>query len=288
MKQITRDEYYERILNVINHIHKNLDRQLPLEELAGVANFSRYHFHRIFKGIVGENLAEYVRRVKLQRAAQKLILTEKKVTEIAFEAGYDSLESFIRAFQSKFFVTPNNYRKSYRNSKDQISQINDYNLRTGGVAAMEVQIVKMPAIKVAYSRHRGPYEMCGPAWDRLCCWAVENKQMNYDTRYFGLCYDDPDVTQPDDIRYDACISVSDGVEASDEIKIGEIGGGDYAVVLHKGPLNDLYFTYSQVYGKWLPDSGREIKDLPGIDEYLNNPDDTPPNEIKVMIHIPLL
>jgi AraC family transcriptional regulator len=68
------------------HIQENLDGDLTLQELAGVAHFSPFHFHRIFRGMVGESLHAHVRRIRLERAVMRLRYTNQPIIDIAFEA----------------------------------------------------------------------------------------------------------------------------------------------------------------------------------------------------------
>jgi AraC family transcriptional regulator len=75
-----------------------LDDELSLPELAGVANFSACHFHRVFRALTGEGVAEHVRRLRLERAAARLRNTSTSILEIALESGYQAHESFTRAF----------------------------------------------------------------------------------------------------------------------------------------------------------------------------------------------
>src|SRR5438067_4236130 len=110
MKSETQQTYQERILKVLVHIQNHLDETLSLEELAAVAHFSPYHFHRIFRGMVGESLMEHVRRLRLERAAHRLKFTDFPVTRIAFETGYETHEAFTRAFRALFAESPSGFR----------------------------------------------------------------------------------------------------------------------------------------------------------------------------------
>jgi AraC family transcriptional regulator len=94
----TAQSYQERILRVLVYIQTHLDDPLPLDEMASVACFSPYHFHlhRIFRGMVGEPVKEHVRRLRLERAAGRLKFSTHPVTEVAFDAGYESHEAFTR------------------------------------------------------------------------------------------------------------------------------------------------------------------------------------------------
>ena len=105
-------EYQVRINRVIEHIDANLSEDLSLEQLAGVACFSEYHFHRLFRGVVGENLNEYVQRRRLEIAARTLHLNaQDKVIDVALNVGYENPASFFKAFRRFFGLSPSSWRK---------------------------------------------------------------------------------------------------------------------------------------------------------------------------------
>ena len=106
MRAETLQDYKKRILRVLVFIQENLDRELSLHELADLAHYSPYHFHRIFRGMVGESLAAHIRRIKLERAASRLKFTSQQVIEIAFDAGYETHEAFTRAFRTMTGQSP--------------------------------------------------------------------------------------------------------------------------------------------------------------------------------------
>ena len=91
------EEYRARINRVIDFIESSIDRDLTLSELANVAGFSRYHFHRIFGGMVGETLYGFIQRLRLEKAAMKLIQNPREsVTSIAMECGFTNSSAFAR------------------------------------------------------------------------------------------------------------------------------------------------------------------------------------------------
>jgi len=286
----TRAGYQQRILQVLVYIQQHMDEPLTLEKLAEIACFSPYHFHRIFRGMVGETLAEHLRRLRLERAAGHLIRTGRPVTDLAFEAGYETVESFTRSFRSRFGTAPSRYRteKKKRGGEQGGPELVSWiALREGGAIMMDVKILKKDSRKVAFVRHIGPYIQCGEAWEKLCRWAGPRGLLNRNTTFLGLSYDDPEVTPADKIRYDACITVGADVQPEGEIGVQEIPAGDFAVYLHKGPFEKLIDTYGALCGRWLPESGREIKDQSSVEIYLNDPNTTAPEDLLVEIQIPL-
>ena len=111
MKTETEQIYKERILRVLRYIQGHLDEPLSLDELAGIAYFSPFHFHRIFRGVVGESVKEHIRRLRLERAVSRLRLTDQSILNIALDTGYESHESFSRAFKTMFGATPSVIRR---------------------------------------------------------------------------------------------------------------------------------------------------------------------------------
>lgn len=91
----------------------------------------------------------------------------------------------------------------------------------------------------------------------------------------------------EDLAEVACVTVGEDVQPAGEIGVQEIPAGDFAVYLHKGPFEKLIDTYGALCGGWLPESGREIKDQPSVEIYLNDPNTTAPEDLLVEIQIPL-
>ena len=103
----------------MDHIDRNLDRELTLEELSNVANFSRFHFHRIFRGMVGESLNQFIQRIRIEKAASQLVeLPDKPITNIAMDFGYSSSATFARAFKTRFDMSASAWRNMMMNSKN--------------------------------------------------------------------------------------------------------------------------------------------------------------------------
>jgi AraC family transcriptional regulator len=152
---------------------------------------------------------------------------------------------------------------------------------------MDVKIEHIEPFRVAFMRHVGPYDTCGSTWERFCSVLGPRGLISDQSVFLGICHDDPEVTPPDKVRYDACMRVDEGFEPPEEIAVQEVDGGDYAVVTHHGPFDRLAETYAFVYGQWLPQSKRDLRAAPGFEIYLNDPGSTPPEELLIELHIPL-
>ena len=152
---------------------------------------------------------------------------------------------------------------------------------------MEVRIERVAPRRVAFTRHVGPYSEVGTAWGKLMSWAGRQGLLRSRPTILGIVHDDPEVTPPEKIRYDACLVVDGAVRAEGEIGVQEIGGGEFAVTTHRGPYEELSKTYARLLGQGLPTSGREPRSSPAFEIYRNSPTDTAPADLVTDIHLPL-
>ncbi len=281
LKEITKKDYAKRMDKVLAHIQDHLDDELSLDFLADIACFSQFHFHRIFSGMVGESVKSYIRRLRLERAANKLKQTDAAVTMIAFETGFETHESFTRAFHKMFGISPLSYRKA--NQIDVKKKCIDYWKEIN----MKAEIVKMEDMDVVFIRHVGPYNMCGAAWEKLCRWAAPKGLLQPGAKILGLSYDDPQVTPPEKLRYDACIEVKQPVEVEAPVGRKHCRGGRYAMSTHFGSYDTLAETYAQLCGQWVPQNGYEMDDRGCVEIYQNSPEDTEPQDLITDIYIPV-
>jgi AraC family transcriptional regulator len=288
-------DYNHRVLRVLLYIQQHLDEALSVDSLAKVAKISPYHFHRLFSGMVGEPLLVHVRRLRIERAALQLRSSERGISQIAFNAGYETHESFSRAFKSFFKVSPSEYRAKNRLvPKAEAPSGVHYNVDgwvdnfhpvTEGVTKLKVEIIQREEMRVAFFRHIGPYDKCGAAWEKLLGWAGSKGLLNDNSVCIGAGYDDPDVTDPDRIRYDACIEVDKSVPEEEGIGIQTLKGGTYAKMVHHGSYDALKDIYKSFYVSWLPKNGYVPGDGPGLERYVTDPSKTAPEDNITEIYI---
>ena len=159
-------EYAQRINRVIDYLRANLDRQVKLQELAKVACFSEFHFHRIFGAVSGETLNDFTNRLRLEKAARLLRYSDHSLTDIALDCGFSSSATFSRAFRSGFDTSPSQFRKSGEIKKSKICKElfsgQEYLLPMSAEekrAAFPVRLIDVPERQVAYIRVANAFEM---------------------------------------------------------------------------------------------------------------------------------
>jgi AraC family transcriptional regulator len=271
--------YAERVQRVVDYLADHLDEALDLEALARVACFSPYHFHRIYRALLGETVSDTVRRLRLHRAAIDLLDRELPIERTASRAGYASQAAFTRAFRAEYGTPPARYRGSRR-----IAQLD----QESNPGMYQVETITLPKIRVAAIEHRGGYQTTSRAFERLMAVAATTGLLRPDTRSFGVFYDDPSAVPEAELRAAACITVPDHWASSGEITEAHIEGGRYARIVHTGSYTELKTAYDWLYQTWLTDSAEEPRDLPCIEEYLNNPRQVPAKDLETAVMMPLV
>jgi len=297
-KETTLRFHKERLLRVLVEIQQRLDEPLRLEELAALACLSPHHFHHVFTGMIGESLGSHIRRLRLERAACRLKLSRMQVVQIALEAGYETHEAFSRAFRDSFGCSPTQFRKRNRSSAQlqtasgihyhhNAARLRDFRAARFGDKTMNVTIKHLEPMRVAFMRHVGPYSEVGKTWEKFMMLLGKEGLLGGDAQFIGVCHDDPAVTPPEKIRYDACMTVGGDFRAEGEIGLQTIPGGEYAVMTHFGPYEKLGESYAKLLGQWLPRSGRNLRSTPCFDVYLNSPESTEPEDLITDLYAPL-
>jgi len=320
-RKYLREEYTARINRVIDYIEANIDQDLSLEELAEVAHFSPFHFHRIFRAMVSETLNDFVQRVRIEKAAMKLISNPKKsITEIALECGFSGSSAFARAFKTAFKMSASDWRSGGNahygkngktESKDSqlsgnirqdfdvypyytqgtVKQIWRVALKNKEIKA-EVEVKDMPELHVVYVRHIGPYkgdqELFGRLFGQLMAWAGPRGLLQFPkTKVLAVYHDNPDITDESRLRTDACITVPEDTQVEGEIGKMTLAGGKYAVAHFEIAPDQYEDAWNAVYGGWLPESGYQPEDRPCYELYPSSPEEHPEGKHVVDIHIPV-
>ena len=118
-----RAEYLARVHRVMDYIEHHLGEPLSLETLAGVANFSPYHFHRVFSSSTGETRYQFILRLRLERAASKAARQPHlSLTAIALDCGFGSSVAFSRAFRAAFGTSATEWRREVRKNRETLGE----------------------------------------------------------------------------------------------------------------------------------------------------------------------
>jgi AraC family transcriptional regulator len=277
--------YVERINRAIDHIIQHLDKPLHLEAIADVAYFSPFHFHRIFRALVGETLAQFIKRLRLEKALKMISHHPRQsLTEISLACGFTSSSDFSRSFKHRYGVPPrafdvNVFRTERRKELEALVE------SSGAVVKLEklpsgenpdgfhVELCELPARCVAYMRVLDPYrpDIVTKVVMRFLEWAEARGLA--DGQWLGYMWDDPEIVALKDCRYDVGLVVPDQPRFEPE---GEIGRFDFppmlvAQVEMRGPIDMEMRLLEWFYRTWLPTSGYVPDDQPAFESWIGRP-----------------
>ena len=262
-----------RINDVLYEIHRDTSAELSGRVLAKVAAYSEQHFHRIFQAVVGESVHQYVRRTRLEQAANQLMFDRKRpILEIAEQCGFASLSSFGKAFKDTFGVTPGRWRAEEQRTKAR-PYLSDDEIATAYTRLQSISLptpdlVELPAQPVAYVRHLGYGRDIRQAWQILQAWAADEGR-SFETQ-LGLHHSNPAWVPLEQCRYVACTAIDKPVLRRGTVNSMCIPGGLHAAFDLTGGYGELLPYLSKILDHWLTSSGFRAKTTPAFVHYRKN------------------
>lgn len=297
-------EYIARINAVMDYIERNLDGDLRLTTLAGVAHFSPYHFHRIFASLTGETLNQFIRRIRVEKAASNLMANvELPLTEVSDKCGYSSLSVFSRSFRDAYKISPTEFRNGGFEKVSKICKMNSKNDKLFQIKAnylstefltknkvimdAKIEVKEMPTMNFAYVRHTGQFDQIGKAYEKLFKWAGPRDLLKFpETKTATVYHDDPSVTDIENVRQSACITIGEDVKTDGEIGKMQVEGGKYAVGRFEIGVMEFEGAWNSMC-HWLADSGWQPADGYPYELYYNDHMQHPEQKFILDICIPV-
>jgi AraC family transcriptional regulator len=313
-------EYVQRINRVLDYIESNIDKTLTVEELANIANFSRYHFQRIFGTVMGESLNRFIQRVRVEKAANLLLMNQKlTVTEIALECGFSGSAVFARSFKEFYGMSASEWRKKGNSTKcktdsphgktfDEYSKEVDIEcvyingvfsnklwrvkIKNASQITTDVRIEELKPMTAAYIRHIGPYKgdekLFERLWNKLMSWAGPRDLIRFpESKMFTIYHDGIEITDEEKLRISVCLSVPEDTQVDGEVGKLSVPGGKYAIGKFEIFANEYSQAWETMYSGWLPGSGYQPDDRPCFELYLNDPKQHPEHKHVFEICIPV-
>lgn len=272
--------YTDRINRAIDHITRSIAQPLKLEDVAAVAGFSPYHFHRIFKARLGETLNAFIRRVRLERAIHMIWHNRDiSLTEVALACGFSSSSDFSRNFRNFYGLPPSafdldKFRASGREQmlqrlKDAVDtkELPPQPEISQNLDGFEVQLRELPPRRVAYLRVLNPYEGDGVtrAYEQLMNWAKERGLEH--GQWLGYQWEDPEIVPLEKCRYDVGLEIPDSADVDEDISVTEFDAMTVAELEMKGSIELEMRALQWIYTSWLPASGMAPDHQPGFEAW---------------------
>jgi AraC family transcriptional regulator len=246
MKPDTERDYRRRIGRVVEAILADPAAPHSVDSLAATAHLSPFHFHRIYRAMTGEGLADTLRRVRLAMAARLLAGAEGSVTDIALDVGYGSPQSFARAFRDVTGWSPSEFQQRQQSLAD-------------------VTLVERPPVEALCLRHDGPVATIlhsyRALWRRLGL-AEDGRGAG---QPIGIARGDPAV--PNGFSYWAGVVPAVPIAPVPGVETILVAGGLYAAYRLLGAYELIAPSFETLFGTWLPQSGYEPDDRPALELY---------------------
>lgn len=310
IQEKSRSEYYARINRVMDYIDHHLEHTLELKNIAAIANFSPFHFHRIFTFLIGETPIDYIQRLRVEKAAMKLQQEPSlPITEVAYSCGFGSISLLSRTFKRYFGTTPTQFRqkekpvftyngrlfskngqmlrKNLKTDSDSNSDLCCVELKNFYFMNANVEIKEMPEMKAVYCRHIGPFHLIGQAYEKVARWAApRGLYVPNVSKTATVTHDDPTVTDLDKIRQSACLIVTEDVKVEGEIGKMVIPGGKYVVGHFELGMDEFQQAWNTMC-HWFTESGYQQGDGCPYELYHNDFTTHPEKKHIIDICIPI-
>ncbi len=261
-KENTQSEYYKSINLVISYIKDNLDENTGLKTLAEMAHISPYHFHRIFKSVIGESLAEYINRLRMEYVAEHLKISGLSLAELAERTGYSSEQALSRAFKNYFNLPPKTFKATY------FKQVFGKELSP--------RICKVTSKNCIILREQLP-DLQG--WQKLYMYAMVNRLLAPDTESIEIIRTET--------RHPA-LTTKEQLQPNKHISTIILPEGLYAIFTHKGDTSTIHNLIAAIHNYWLPKSKyNQANDMLYL-IYLNNPSLVTTEGLLTEIYVPLV
>jgi AraC family transcriptional regulator len=278
-----------QIQKAIDYIENNLDFDIPLAQVACAAGISQWHFQRIFRALTNETLKAYIRSRRLANSLDKLSSTDNRIIDIAISAGFESQESFTRAFKKNFTMTPNDYRKlgnkhlflkKVQLDQEYLLHINSNISLTPEIALREkTQLVGMKTCFYGVDSEKNNLaEKLPSLWDNFLERSSEIADIIPDIGYGVIQQSSHKNEQLD---YYAALEVNQVMTIPDNMTSIEIPSATYATFSHRGKVENINNTVNYIYSNWLLQSGMRHTYGPDLEIY--GPDYHPTSE-QSLIH----
>lgn len=255
--------YLQRVQRGIDYVEAHLDTEIALSDVAKAAGLSQWHFQRVFRALTNETLKTYIRSRRFAKALDQLLSTKLPILDIAMAAGFETQESFTRAFKSCFSLTPGQYRAFGSRSQfvKKVELDADYLRHIHRNVSLEPEVYEQRSMQLVavrtlfYGIDSGKNNLAKklpPLWASFLPRLGEVPHA-----VPGVCYGvvSPVHDSSDQLQYFAAIEVSQRAALPEGMLTLDVPSACYAKFCHKGPVNGIDNTVNYVYSSWLLSSG---------------------------------
>lgn len=295
------DDHIKSITKALHYIEQHLESDLSLEQVATVAHYSPFHFHRLFKVFTKETLNNYVARKRVEKASA-ILLRRKDVTisELSTQYGFTSNSSFTRAFKKFYGMSPSHFRSTSNGKLSKIRQVK----RKNGQAITTFEDYVCPTnqnnktmqshieVKAVGTIHTIGTECIGvqnlsATFNRVLEWSGPKgllRQPNF--KMATMYYDSFKITAPDKVRMRACLLVDESIKPDSDMSLISIKGGQHIVAHHEVGIGEFERIWTELF-IWMNKNGYSMRNEVPFEIYHNDFNQHPEKKCIVDLYIPV-
>ncbi|MDY8136022.1 AraC family transcriptional regulator [Aquimarina sp. 2201CG5-10] len=284
MKNETQLERYKKLTT---YIDKNFKEDIDIKKIEDVCHYSYRNINRIFLALHNETIGKYIKRIRLEKAAQYLKYSDSKVANIAFEVGFENAPAFNKAFKSKFNCSPRGFRNSIEANRKIIKTVYDRK-----ESLLDFSIEFLPDFEMLYLEYRGVFSdtrAVESTWGNLISHYEKEHLITSKTVFLAELLDDNEISDSIHFRYNCAVRLDEPLSDRPEklFKIKKHKRQKYAKFRHFGSYENSQETYNKIYAFWLTEVQLEFKDAPSIEIYPNFNNPVPEDQQIIEIYIPI-
>lgn len=279
----------DRYKKLVSFIEAHFKEDIQIPQLEAACHYSYRNINRIFEALQQETIGQYIKRRRLELAAQYLRYSEESISEIAMDVGFGGVAAFSKAFRSRFGCSPRAFRK------DSLSVHLEEWKAEGQLAELEpisFETEVLPDMYVLGLEYHGPYddfEGIKATWEKFLTYVDQQDLIRPNSIFLAEILDDEDITDKINCRYNVALVLEKPLPAAPQglFQVKRLPGQRYAKFMHQGPHEASSETYQRIFGSWLEGIQLEWDDGPILEFYLNDEEDTAPADLLTEIYIPV-
>lgn len=283
-KNETQIQRYQKLLSFIDEKFKE---EISIPDIEAVCHYSYRNINRIFEALHQETIGKYIKRIKLEKAAQHIKYSSESFSNIAYDMGFADLATFSKAFKNHFHCTPTAFREGNKIVSTHLAK----EATNGTTISFELE--SLPAFDMLGLSYRGLYEdieAIKKTWQKLVDYLDKKNMLRDDNIFLAEILDDDTISEAIHCRYNVGIVRNEPLpfDVDAYFSIKTIPRRRYAKFVHKGSHESCLHTYQKIYSSWMTEVQLEMADAPVLEFFLNDEANTPAEDLLTEIYIPVL
>lgn len=280
----------DRYKKLLSYIDEHFKDEINIEKVESICHYSYRNINRIFEAIHNETIGKYIKRIRLEKAAQYLKYSEIGVSDISYEVGFEDRAAFSKAFKKKYKLSPSAFRSSNESIREtmQESLLKEYG---DDRQKLKFDIEYLPDFESLFLEYRGSYEDVSAiekVWNQLSEYAFKNNLHNNSIPMTEII-DDNEISDTIHSRYHFGLAVEQPISFVPEglFRIKKHKQQKYTKFIYQGSDGNSAEFYKEIYALWMLDVNLELLDLPSLEFYPNYTESLPEDQLITEIYIPV-